>query len=310
MNIKYRQLKAFSLAAQLGSFSEAADAMAVTQPSFSNLIKELEADLGVQLFDRTSRRSLLTDAGRSFQGQVAAALEHLETVYRGMTQTGRGERGRLSIATLASLSFGIIPKAIAQFRARFPEVQIVLHERKNVDVFQAVREREVELGMGCLLQPDDALHFQPMFTDRLMLVVPEGHPLATGRATWRSLESYPYIFMRTGPSEHAIRAKDLRVAPAFEVEHVATAVAMVRHGIGITALPSSVFPALNLEGVRVVPIVGRLATRTLGVATRSGSPLSGAARNFVDLVRGTAPTDLTGWQPYPASPQSAARAAA
>ncbi len=302
MNIKYRQLKAFLLAAQLGSFSDAAQALSVTQPSFSNLIKELENDLGVVLFDRTTRRCVLTDAGVAFHDQMSVALTHMEGIYREMTETGLGQRGRLSIAALASLSFGIIPKTLAEYRRRYPQVQITLKERKNDDVFAAVRRREVELGMGSLLRKDPALSYLPIFTDRLMLVVPTGHPLVGTRVSWRTLESHPYILMPTGPAEHAIRVNNLQVEPAFEVEHVATAVAMVRHGMGVTALPSSVFPALNLEGVTVMPIVGRLATRTLGVAYRNGSKLTRAAEIFLAMLRQTAPQELASWRPYTAPP--------
>jgi DNA-binding transcriptional LysR family regulator len=287
MNIKYRQLKAFSLAARLASFTEAASAMAVTPASFSSLIKALEQDLGVVLFDRTTRRCVLTDAGRSFDAQLGGALDHVETLYRDMKETGQGSRGRLSIAAIPSLSLAVISPTLARYRSRYPHVQIVLSERRNDEVFAAVRDREVELGMGSLLKPDGVLTWRPVLTDRLMLVAPRGHPLASARVGWRALEAYPYIMMSTGPAEHAIRVNNLRVQPVFEVDHVATAVAMVRHGIGITALPSSVIPALNMDGVVCVPIEGRLAIRTLGVAYRGASALSKAAEQFIELLEET-----------------------
>jgi len=288
MNIKYRQLKAFSLAARLSSFMEAANAMAVTPASFSNLIKELEKDLGVILFERTTRRCVLTSAGQTFHDQMTGAINHVETVYREMVETGQGRRGRLAIAAIPSLSFGVIARALADYRARYPNVEIVLNERRNDEVFAAVRDREVELGMGSLLHRDSALTWLPTLTDRLMLIAPPGHPLAKGRVGWRSLSNYPYIMMSTGPAEHAMQVNNLQVNSVLEVDHVATAVAMVRHGMGITALPSSVLPALNMEGVVCVPILGRLATRSLGIAYRSGSKLSKAAEMFVQIVTETA----------------------
>jgi DNA-binding transcriptional LysR family regulator len=291
MNIKYRQLKAFSLAAQLSSFTEAASAMSVTPASFSSLIKELENDLGVVLFDRTTRRCLLTDVGRSFAGQLDGALDHMESHYREMKETGGGQRGRLAIATVPSVSLAVISPTLAGYRNRYPQVQIFLSERRNDEVFAAVRDREVELGMGSMLKPDGVLTWRPVLTDRLMLFTPVNHPLSAGPVGWRALEAYPYIMMSTGPAEHAIRVNNLRVQPVLEVDHVATAVAMVRHGLGITALPSSVIPALNLDGVACVPIEGRLAIRTLGVAYRKASVLSKAASNFIELLERTVAAD-------------------
>jgi len=284
MNIKYRQLKAFVLAARLSSFVEAAGAMAVTPASFSNLIKELERDLGVVLFDRSTRRCILTDAGQAFHEQMGGAIRHLEAVYSEMSEVGRGRRGRLAIAAIPSLSFGVVAEAIAEYRKTHPDVEIALSERRNGEVISAVRNREVELGMGSLLQRDSGLAWLPTWTDRVTLIVPAGHPLAEGRIGWRALETHPYIMMSTGPVEHAMRVFDLRIKPLFEVYHVATAVAMVKRGIGITALPSSVLPALNMEGLVCKPIEGRLTTRRLGIIHRSGSKLSRVAAEFVALL--------------------------
>lgn len=292
MNIKYRQLKAFSLASQALSFTAAAQAFAVTQASFSNLIKELEGDLGVTLFDRTTRRCTLTDAGKTFHDNLAPTLEHLENLYQQMTETGQGKRGRLAIAALPSMMFGFIPEVVAKYKHEFPNVAIVLNERRNDEVLRAVREKEVELGLGSLLRKEKDIQWVPMFKDRLVLIVPQKHELAGKQISWRTLESYPYIMMGTGPAEHAMRVHNLQIKPVFEVAHVATAVAMVRNGIGVTALPSSVIPALNLDGVEVASIAGRMATRSLGVLYRKDLQLTKVAATFVDMLRGNAAPSL------------------
>jgi LysR family carnitine catabolism transcriptional activator len=284
MNIKYRQLKAFSLAARTLSFTEAAKAFSVTQASFSNLIKELELDLGVALFERTTRQCSLTDAGKTFYENLKGLLDHLETLYTEMIEVGQGKRGRLVIAALPSMTFGFIPEVVARFRAEYPDVEIVLHERNNEEVFNTVRTREAELGLGSMLRSDQTLHWLPMFTERLVLFVPRGHALAGKQVSWRSIEAHPYILMTTGPTEYALHQLNLGIKPVFEVEHVATAVAMVRNGLGITALPSSVIPALNLDGIALAPIKGRFTTRKLGVVHRKAAPLSQMAQIFLDML--------------------------
>src|SRR5690606_37588937 len=82
MNIKYRQLKGFVLAAELGSFKAAADALSITQPSFSALMQELESHLGVVLFERSARKCELTEAGRMFQHDIPDILGLLEEIGR------------------------------------------------------------------------------------------------------------------------------------------------------------------------------------------------------------------------------------
>jgi len=298
MNIKYRQIKGFLLAARLGSFKKAAAALSITQPSFSILMKELEENLGVPLFDRTTRRCTLTHGGQVFQKEVSGAMEGLEEAFLHMKEFGAGRRGQLTIAALGSLSFGIIPQALSEFQKRYPEVRITLREMRNNQVFEAVRVREAELGMGSLLKADSSLTFVPLFTDRLMLIVPVGHPLEGSTARWKTLEKYPYIMMTKGPAEYAIRANNVQINLAFEVDHVATALAMVRHGLGITALPSSVLPSLSMDGLAQVEISAPMATRILGAAYRKGAYLSAPAANFLEMLKSGTPLDLTGWKPY------------
>jgi DNA-binding transcriptional LysR family regulator len=299
LNIKYRQLRAFLGAASTGSFREAAERLGVTQPSFSVMILELEKDLGVRLFERTTRRSRLTEAGIEFRDRLGPIVDDLENVYQSFKEIGSGVRGRLTIVSLPSLSFGIVTQTLADYQRHFPNVQIRLHEKKNADVSRAVLQGEAELGLGIHLRDIPGLEFLPLFKDRLMLVVPPGHPLEKRPATWKSLQRHPLILMSTGSAEHALRAQNISMTPAFEVEHMATAISMVRHGLGISIVPSSVMPGLNTHGVVAKPLVGRLVHRNLGAMYRTRRQLSRAAVSFIELLRREKPIRLTGFEPLP-----------
>lgn len=285
MNIKYRQLKAFTLAARSNSFRVAAESLAVTQPSFSNLIRELETDIGVQLFERTTRSVRLTPAGEAFLRDVEPALEELESAYQRIDEVGKGTRGRLAVAALASASLGILTRAIAGFSRAYPGVRVSLSERKNDKVFDAVRDKEVELGFACRWQEEPELEFEPLFTDRLMVVTMADHALAGARPGWKAIGQYPLIIMGAGMAEHALRFNNVARKPAYEVEHMATALSMVRQGIGITLVPSTVLDELNMSDLVATHIRGPLTVRQLGVAYRGHQPLSAAARTFIEFVR-------------------------
>jgi DNA-binding transcriptional LysR family regulator len=287
-NIKYRQLKAFAMVVECGSFRGAADRLAVTQPSLSAMIKELEADLGVLLFERTTRRCTLTEAGSAFYEDMKGALGHLEDAYRYVKEVGRGSRGKLGLAALPSLAAGMVTRTLAEFRRANPAVRIRLMEGKNDQILAAVRRGEVEIGVGSLWQPDDELHFHELFSDRMMFVAPEGHPLADLRPTMKLAEKFDLILMNAGPTQHALEASQIARPPAFEVEHLATALAMVRHGLGISILPSSVRPAMNMDGLICRLIEGPMAVRRLGMIVRAGSKPSPAAAVFAALLKATA----------------------
>ncbi len=296
MNIKYRQLKGFALAAELGSFKAAADAMCITQPSFSVLIKELEENLDVVLFERTARRCELTQAGRLFQRDIPLVLQQLEQAYGQMKEFAQGRIGKLSIATLGSLSVGVIAKALGDFQKKFPEVPVTLRELRNDMVFDAVEKGAVELGIAALLDDRSALEFEPLFTDRLMLVAPKGHALEGKSVRWQTLSRFPCVLMSTGPAEHALRANQVRIDPVFVVEHLATAVTMVKHGIGVTVLPSCVLSSLNMTDLACMPLQDSHSVRNLGVACRDKAWLSPAAANFVQMLRDMEPPEGAGWQ--------------
>ena len=296
MNIKYRQLKGFVLAAELGSFKAAANALSITQPSFSVLMKELEENLGLSLFERTARKCELTQAGEIFLNDIPDILTQLEQSYDRMTEVAEGRLGRIAIATVGSLSVGVIAQTLAKFQKKFPLVPVTLHELRNDMVFDMVAKGKVDLGIAALVQPIATLKFEPMFTDRLMLLVPRGHPLEGQPVRWKSLTRYPCVLMSTGPAEHALRANNVQIKPVFIVEHLATAVAMVRHGIGVTVLPSSVLSILNIEGLNCLQFEGKHAIRNLGVAFRNEAKLSHAATNFVQMLIEAHPAKGSGWQ--------------
>jgi DNA-binding transcriptional LysR family regulator len=282
INPKYRQLKAFALVVETGSFKQAADHLAVTQPSFSVLIKELEHDTGVVLFERSTRRCTPTPAGAAFYDQIRGPLAHLEEAYRCIKDVGAGTQGKLSLAALPALSSGVIAHKLAQFQRRFPNVRISLSERKHDQILTAVRQGEVEFGIGSLLRSDPDLSFQPLFKDQLMIVAPPGHPLLKMRPVWKSLDRFDLVLLTGGPAEYGLKVSQVQSSLVVEVEQAATALAMVRNGMGITVLPSTIVPGSNVEGLVCLPIEGRLAERQLGLICKKNTHLSAAARAFID----------------------------
>jgi LysR family carnitine catabolism transcriptional activator len=289
MNIKYRQLKAFTLAVEAGSFREAADRLAVTQSSFSALIKELERDVGIALFERTTRSCRPTDAGARLYDRVRSPIADLEDGYAYVRDIGRGARGVLSFAVLPSLAAGLATRHLAAFQHRHPDVRVKLRERKHAELVEAVAGGDVEFGIGVLLRPVADLSFRYLTSDELVFVVPEDHPLRQMPPVWKCLERFPYIYVGQGNAAVALSAAHVRAAAAYEVEHVATALAMVRHGLGVSVIASSTLTGADTKGLAVIPIRGEAAKRRIGVIQRKGRALSAAAREFIDQLLREAP---------------------
>lgn len=286
-NIKYRQLKAFCILAETGSFKHAADGLSVTQPSMSIMIRELENDLGVTLINRSTRSTELTDAGRDFYQQVKGSLQQLEKAYMHAAAAGKAEHGRLRVATMTSLAADVVASAIAKLHAERPGIKIELVERTYFNFLLAVRQREVDLGIGILREQHADLKFQYLFSDRLVIVTPENHPLTRPRASLKQLEKYEVIVVMPGPSLATLKALGVDVAPPLQVEQPSTAIAMVRRGLGVTVATSSSMAGVDMRGLALVPIPE--SEREVGIMTLADARPSPAAQAFMRCIEGIQP---------------------
>src|SRR5437773_1262589 len=145
-----QQLNYFVAAVEHGSFSAAAEALRIAQPSLSEQIRRLERRLGVTLFVRTNRRLVLTEAGRLFLPRaelaLAAAEEAVDSVRPVRTLTG----GTVSFGTFSSAHHFLLTDLVAQFRQRYPDVRIRVVGRNSAEVVDAVREGQLEAGLVAL----------------------------------------------------------------------------------------------------------------------------------------------------------------
>ncbi|MDB5808235.1 MAG: hypothetical protein JWN94_357 [Betaproteobacteria bacterium] len=294
MNLKLRQLQGFAAAASHNSFSAAARELAMTQPAFSQLVRELETSLRVKLFERTTRRVELTEAGRRFLAMIERPLDDLEDAYRFARELAAGTRGRIVFASLPSVAFGLVTVALARFKALHPAITARLVEEQDSNIVDKVLHREVDFGIGTLKTPHDELVFRELLPDELQAVYPQRHPLsAKRRVTWRDLAGGSLVLLPKQSSvralvEHGFAAAGIAREPDYEVANMVTALSMVRAGLGITVMPRMVLAELNMKGLVAGRIHDPRPARTIGIITRRDRPLSPAADAYVELLFATA----------------------
>src|SRR5205085_5247391 len=107
--------------------------------------------------------------------------------------------GKLTLAAVPSLCAGVIVHKLAEFQRLYPGVRLSLSERGHADIADAVKRGQAELGVSSMVRPDPDLTFQPLFSDRLMIVPPPGHPLAKMQPKWKSLEKFDLVYLMAGP---------------------------------------------------------------------------------------------------------------
>jgi LysR family carnitine catabolism transcriptional activator len=305
INPKYRQIKAFVLAVESESFRVAAERLFVTQPSFSALIKELEADLGAPLFEREGRGTRVTEFGERFYESVVAPFAQLESAYMHAKSATLPEQPALSVATLPSLSTGIIGDLVARFHQQQPRVRITLQELKHNQIPGAVVRREVDFGIGTFLEKHPSLRFTTLFQDRLVMIAPPLHPILELSPSWESLRGFDFVLQTGGPTEHGLGASGAAPANILRIEQAPTALAMVRKGLGVTILPATILPSCNVENLIARTMECELASRNIGLIVREGEPLNATAQAFVALLQSMDPTYSLGDRVTPSDTSSA-----
>lgn len=288
-NVNLRQMRAFVAIGRLASFTQAAAVLHTTQPALSARIRELEEALAVRLFDRSTRSVRLTQAGEDLLPVVEQVLNDLGSVVERARDVASRNRGRVTVAALPSIASGLLPAAIARFRNRYPRITIGLRDAVGDRVLEAIRNREADLGITSVAA-GDGLDVTPLGTDRIVAVMPRAHPLAKRRRlSLAMLVEHPLVLMdRDSSVRHMVdatyAATGRLAAPMFEATFMATAVGLVRAGLGVTLLPSSAHEVRTATDLAVRAIDHPGLVRTLGVLRLEGRSLSPAAEAFVDVL--------------------------
>ncbi|WP_051237172.1 LysR family transcriptional regulator [Ottowia thiooxydans] len=291
MNVSLRQLRAFVLGIECTSFSAAAARMGMTQPGYSLLIRQLESELGLRLFQRTTRHVEPTQAGLDLLAYARRTLQSMEETCRVAEDARELRMGTLRLAVVPSVACGLLPAILLRFHSMHAGIRLELREEQATNFAEMVRAGRSEIGLGLLLQPDEALQFEPLLRDHLVALLPPGHPLVSRtNITWRSLVGHDYISVTTQSSVR-VRADQAAVEagqamkPSYEVDSLTTAVALVRAGLGYAIVPSLALESLNFGPVVVRPVEKPRAWRSIGLLSRPSFVLSPVAEAFAALAR-------------------------
>lgn len=284
-HLTLRQLHAFCAVAEAGSFTAAATRMHLTQSALSVLVRELESELGVRLFDRHTRRVLLTEAGHELLPSAQRMLAELEQAAQGLAQLRDKSRGRLRLAMPQLMASTLGARAVAAFHRRHPGVAIELHDTPTDRLVAQVLSGEAELAIGVEVPSAAQVQRRVLLRDRHWLVCPAMHPLAQrAQVRWRELKSVPFIsptrdFVRW--LEPLLAPRGLLPVPAHTAGYVSTALGLVAAGLGVTLVPTYGAPLAKAWGLVLRPLVAPVFERDVQIYSAPGRSLTPAAQAFV-----------------------------
>ncbi|WP_249009493.1 LysR family transcriptional regulator [Conexibacter sp. DBS9H8] len=284
-----RRLRYFLAVADTESVTRAARRLHITQPSLSQALRSLEAELGVQLFDRSGGRLRLSDAGTALLRPAQRVLESVAEAREALTDVGALRSGSVRIATLATLAVDPVAGLIGRFRAAHPGVRLSVVEPETADgVASLVRSGSAELGAAHLTATNVGLVVAPLGVQELLLVLPPGTPGDPGRPLSRTeLARIPFIVSPPGTSTRTLLEQALGavgIAPEIAVETAAreSVVALVLAGAGAALLPAPLAAEARRRGATLRALRPAI-TRPIGLLHRD-RPLSTAAAAFLALA--------------------------
>lgn len=266
--MELRQLEYFMAVAEELHFGRAAARLHISQPPLTVHIKRLEEELGVTLFDRTSRRVSLTSEGSRFQDLIRPILQDLDEAVEDIREIKAGRRGRVRVGFVSSASYELIPASVRDARIQHPGIQVDLQPMATGEQVEALLENRLDIGIMRDAPLQSGLQFTTLLTEQMVAVLPSNHALAQQNEVSPEdliglpLVLFPYQSMPgyvTNIMEifHHLGHPPRVVQRAVNQENV---MGLVAAGVGASILPAS-FSSFSFPGVVTTPITSRPTTR-------------------------------------------------
>ena len=289
--MEFHQLRYFCAVADTGSFSRAAEHSHVSQPSLSQQILKLEAELGARLFDRLGRSVRLTEVGKAFLPRALSVLRELEAARGDVFESKDSVSGQVAVGVIPTVAPYFLPPVLAAFAKRFPKPTVRVVEEITPVLLERLRAGGIDIAVLGLPVRGHEFEAFPLITEPLFAALPQNHRLARNSSVaLRELRKEPFLLLRDGHCfrENAVAACGrARVSPqvVFESGQFSSLLGLVGAGLGVSLVPAMAVG--RLSQVRFVRISDPAATRTIGALTLRGRSLTRAHNAFLSSLRQT-----------------------
>jgi DNA-binding transcriptional LysR family regulator len=278
--VELRQLETFVAVAEEGSFTRASDRLHVVQSAVSAGVRKLERELGATLFDRSTHRVRLSDAGHALLPEARTTLAAAAAAREAVDQVRGGLRGSVVLGTMQAQAMHSVhvPGLLSAFRERYPGVNVnVRHAGGSAAMADEVRQGRLDLAFVALPGRSlPGLHLVPLTSEPIALVVAAGHRLA-GRAgvelaqlQEETLTDLPSGWGTRMAIDRSFAAAGVHRTVAYEVNDTTSVIEFIRHGLAVGMLPPSFVD--GIDGITTVPIRHHAPQFELAIATAAPAP--------------------------------------
>jgi len=269
--MEIHQLRYFVAVADEGSFSRAAAKVRVAQPSLSQQIRKLEAEVGQPLFDRLPRSVVLTEAGRCLIDYARQILASIGDARRSIDELKDEVSGRLAVGAIPTIAPYILPELVGKFQKHYPEVSLEIVEDVTDGITRRVEAGELDVALASTSQQSPTLRRESVGNEPLLALVPEGHPLAKKTLVeLDDLKSQRFLLLHemhclSQQVHHLLESRRLRPEIALAGSQLGTIANMVAAEIGVSIVPQMMVKHRATSGCVSLPFAPPVPERELNL---------------------------------------------
>jgi DNA-binding transcriptional LysR family regulator len=285
------QLRVFRAAAMNRGFTRAAEDLHLSQSTVSQHIKQLEEELGSQLFLRVGKRVFLTPSGQTLLEYAERILRELKNAQTAVSELGSIQRGTVRLGTGASTLIHRLPGVIAAHRKRFPDIELIVVTGTTESLLAEMRAQRLDLSIVTLPVSFTDLRVTPLGSEELVVVAPRDHPLGrTGRVRPAELETVPFILYEKQTAMQILvdaYFSRLGITPriTMEMENTEAIKSLIRSGLGFSILPECAVADLKAtDALCIVKLKAPPLRRELGLVTVDAAVLPNTIQELADSI--------------------------
>jgi len=288
--MELRQLEYFQMASRLKNITRAAERLRVSQPNITVAIKKLEAELGIQLFDRSQKQLSLTPEGAVFLNRIELALRNIQDAVLEVNDYKQLQKGTIKIGIPSMIGSYLFPKIFSSFQRRYSHLDIYLYEEGSMAIREQLERDELDFGIVIISGASQNLQLLPMSTNQILACVPEHHELASKESiNIADMNDIDLIMLKEGSYlRHLVlqKLKSANITPniVLESNQIETIKGLVASDVGLAYLLD--FIAEDTPGIKALPLEEPIFV-DVGLAWKKDRYISKAAQSFIDFCKGT-----------------------
>jgi LysR family transcriptional regulator, nitrogen assimilation regulatory protein len=290
-----KQLEYFRHVAELGSFTRAAAYLSVVQPALSRQVRQLEVELGQNLFERNGRGVVLTDAGSRLLEHTRGILTQIGRARQELEDQRNGDSGHVALGLPPSLGSSVTVPLVKAFEKLLPNARLATVEGLSAYILEWLTIGRVDCALVYNATASATVDVQPLLDDQLFLIAPlekvaDAWPPRNQSITLAQLADYPLVIpsrphaMRMSV-ENALASVERKIRVAYEIECIPAVIDLVRQGHGYGVLPMNAVKASQwAHEVLVKPILNPMLRISLSIATSAQRPKSPLMRKAIGVI--------------------------